>query len=177
VEATPADRTAAADLVRWQRGATAEWKAQDGDEVWQFFVKGFSRAILQGIWDEHPVVQAFAEHRIAALSTPEAGHVTRLAHELRERSRFPSGQPRISPDKAHEIAEASLEASDTKGLVEALERINQFITQYREPWGSWKTAWWEGEVSDDAAFTDDNAIMHCANIVRKALAQHRGSTR
>ncbi len=60
------DRDAAADLVRWQRSATAEWQQGDGDEAWQFFVPGFSRGIIQGIWDEHYLVQAFAAHRLAA---------------------------------------------------------------------------------------------------------------
>lgn len=58
--------------------------------------------------------------------------------------------------------------SDIEGL-EALTRIDQFVTKYREPWGAWKTAWWEDEVSDDAAFTADNALMHVANIARTVL--------
>jgi len=57
-----ADRESAAKLVRWHRSATSEWAALNGEEAWQFFVGDFSRAIVQGIWDEHPVVQAFASH-------------------------------------------------------------------------------------------------------------------
>lgn len=60
-----ADREAAAAMVRWQREATEAWENADG-EARQFFVPGFSRAIIQGIWDEHDVVQAFARHRIAS---------------------------------------------------------------------------------------------------------------
>jgi hypothetical protein len=51
-----------------------------------------------------------------------------------------------------------------------LERIVKFIDDYFAPWGSWKTAWWEGEVSDDAAFSDGNALKHVANKLRVALA-------
>lgn len=56
------DREAAADIVKWQQNATAEWEQNNGP-AWQFFAAGFSRAIRQGIWDEHPLVQAFARHR------------------------------------------------------------------------------------------------------------------
>ena len=68
VEVTQADREAAAALVRWQRQATEQWQTKEGSAL-QFFVADFSRAIVQGIWDEHPVVQAFARHR----TTAEAG--------------------------------------------------------------------------------------------------------
>lgn len=63
---TQGDREAAAALVRWQREATDRWK-ENQDSITHFFVADFSRAIMQGIWDHHPVVQAFAAHRIAAL--------------------------------------------------------------------------------------------------------------
>ena len=53
--------------------------------------------------------------------------------------------------------------------------IYRFIINYRAPWGAWKTAWWEGEVSDDAAFSADNAIMHIANKLRTTIARHRGT--
>lgn len=53
---------------------------------------------------------------------------------------------------------------------DALERIDKFVTDYLSPWGSWKTPWWEGEVSDEATFSDDNALKHCANIARSARA-------
>lgn len=39
---------------------------------------------------------------------PVEQDVERLAYELRERSRYPSGGPRLSPEKAREIATASL---------------------------------------------------------------------
>lgn len=69
VEVTQADREAAAAIVRWQRNATKKWKAQDGDEAWQFFVDGFTRGIMQGIWDQHEVVQSYACHRLASPPT------------------------------------------------------------------------------------------------------------
>lgn len=50
----------------------------------------------------------------------------------------------------------------------ALESIAKFVEDFLAPWGSWKTAWWEGEVSDDAAFTPDNALKHIANVARRA---------
>jgi hypothetical protein len=45
-----------------------------------------------------------------------------------------------------------------------------FIDKFFEPWGSWKTVWWESEVSGDAAFSADNALKHVANILRRALS-------
>lgn len=64
VDVMQADRDAAADLVKWQQKATDEWEAKEPAAL-HFFAKDFSRAIRQGIWDEHPVVQAFARHRLA----------------------------------------------------------------------------------------------------------------
>lgn len=75
-----ADRDAAADLVRWQRQATGEWKSAEGGDVWQFFVAGFSRGIRQGIWDEHEVVQAFARHRLQ--SPPDTELLEKRLREL-----------------------------------------------------------------------------------------------
>lgn len=67
------DRDAAADFVRWQRKATDEWKGPDGEtDVWQFFHKDFSRGIRQGIWDEHPIAQAFARHRLLGIEQGRA---------------------------------------------------------------------------------------------------------
>lgn len=57
----------------------------------------------------------------ALASLPNQGsQVDRLAHELRERSRFPSGQPRISPEKANEIAAASVGVLTNQGEAEIL---------------------------------------------------------
>jgi len=50
----------------------------------------------------------------------------------------------------------------------ALEAIGKFVDDFHAPWGSWKTAWWEGEVSDDAALTDNNALKHVADMARRA---------
>lgn len=77
-DVTQADRVAAAAIVRWQREAKKKWK-QDQESMVQFFVADFSRAIVQGIWDEHPLVQAFARHRIAAALTATSLEATRIA--------------------------------------------------------------------------------------------------
>lgn len=50
---------------------------------------------------------------------------------------------------------------------QAMREALEFVDKYLEPWGSWKTAWWEAEVSDDAAFSDNNALKHVANILRR----------
>lgn len=57
--------------------------------------------------------------------------------------------------------EHSLTAGDEK-----VDRAVKFIDDFFRPWGASKTAWWEGEVSDDAAFTATNALKHVANILR-----------
>lgn len=49
-----------------------------------------------------------------------------------------------------------------------------FIDKFFRPWGSWKTVWWEGEVSDDAAFSSDNALKHVANILRRTAHSGEG---
>lgn len=51
----------------------------------------------------------------------------------------------------------------------ALRRQAEFVDTYMQPWGAWKTAWWEGEVSDNAAISEDNALKHLANMARTAL--------
>jgi hypothetical protein len=79
---TQEDRGAAADLVKWQQNATKQWKQGEG-EAWQFFAAGFSRAIRQGIWDEHPLVQAFAAHRQATASSLAVEN-ERLREELEQ---------------------------------------------------------------------------------------------
>lgn len=72
IDVIQSDREAAASFVRWQRKATDAWK-QEQDGIVQFFVGGFSKGIIQGIWDSHPVVQAFARHRVDALEGLLAG--------------------------------------------------------------------------------------------------------
>ena len=62
-------------------------------------------------------------------------------------------------------------ASRISELESALRRIEEFERKFRQPWGAWKTVWWEGEVSDEAAFTADNALMHIANIARNVLGE------
>lgn len=75
-EPIEADREAAADFVKWQQKATEEWQRTDGGAI-QFFADGFSRGIRQGIWDDHPVVQAFMRHRLA-FSTPAASDAAQM---------------------------------------------------------------------------------------------------
>lgn len=65
-------------------------------------------------------------------------------------------------------------AREAEMIAEAVE----FIDNWFQPWGAWKTAWWEGAVSDDAAMTEDNALKAVANILRRAaLATSREGER
>ncbi len=68
----------------------------------------------------------------------------------------------------------TLASSPVGGEERALKKIVEFVRNYFEPWGSWKTAWWEGEVSDEATFSDGNALKHVANIASKALSEGSG---
>lgn len=60
--------------------------------------------------------------------------------------------------------------TDDQTVTQAIDFIDKFF----EPWGSLKTAWWEGEVSDDAAFSADNALKHVANILRRTAHSGEG---
>lgn len=132
----------------------------------------------------------FAE-RIRTLNAPEQGMNYRGAHsgerrynEFDGKEYYTRGEPatltvygeraQLLYDLIRNCAEiaAALSTPVAQGdeVREALERIDKFVTDYLSPWGSWKTPWWEGEVSDEAAFSDDNALKHCANIARSALA-------
>ena len=75
------------------------------------------------------------------------------------------------PLHADMLDEAADTITDLLASKQALERIDKFITDYFSPWGSWKTAWWEGEVSDDVEFSDANALRHIAKIARSLLPQ------
>lgn len=92
---------------------------------------------------------------IAALSTPATLDNTAV-----------EGQEAISDAVHGALWDADAE---NERLRAALTRIEQFVRDFRAPWGSWKTAWWEGEVFDDAAFTEDNALMHIANVASATL--------
>ncbi|NML11615.1 hypothetical protein HHL08_15905 [Sphingobium sp. AR-3-1] len=95
----------------------------------------------------------------------------------------------VSPDEARRIASgtcddhqlvqllaqhrrqsiASLSPAAHADVREALsEQVRKFVDNYFAPWGSWKTAWWEGEVSDNAAYSAENALKHVANIVSRS---------
>jgi hypothetical protein len=73
----------------------------------------------------------------------------------------PVPAPRGSSRKEAEIARLKALIEKTEATA---EQIATFTRTYFEPWGSWKTAWWEGEVSDAAAFSAGNALKHVANI-------------
>jgi hypothetical protein len=67
----------------------------------------------------------------------------------------------------------SAPASDVPPIAssgEDLRSIAKFLSDYFAPWGSWKTAWWEGEVSGDLAFSDANALKHVQGLISAALS-------
>lgn len=66
-DVTQEDRDAAAALVEWHNKAASEWHLEGGADL-RFFATDMPEGIRRGIWDDHPVVQAFAVHRIAAES-------------------------------------------------------------------------------------------------------------
>lgn len=101
IAVTQVDRDAAADFIRWQRKATAEWKGPEGDEAWQFFHKDFSRGIRQGIWDEHEIVQAFAKHRLAS-------------------------QPPSASEDVQQVTNGQYEADDFSLLADSARRIASY---------------------------------------------------
>lgn len=41
-----------------------------------------------------------------------------------------------------------------------------FIENWFEPWGSWKTIWWEGEVGDHVPMTPNNALRHVQKLLK-----------
>lgn len=41
-----------------------------------------------------------------------------------------------------------------------------FIHNWFEPWGSWKTIWWEGEVGDHVPMTPNNALRHVQKLLK-----------
>lgn len=57
-----ADREAAADLIEWHNSAAREWRIQGGADL-SFFAANMPEGVRRGIWDEHEVVQAFAQYR------------------------------------------------------------------------------------------------------------------
>jgi hypothetical protein len=40
----------------------------------------------------------------------------------------------------------------------AAEEATQWTNDWFEPWGSWKTAWWERVIGDDIEYTADNFL-------------------
>ncbi len=78
------DRDAAADFIAWQTEAASRWTTRTGNDL-TFFHPEMPNAIRRGVWDSHDVVQAFARHRLAALSArPDDGAVERVAIAIRE---------------------------------------------------------------------------------------------
>jgi hypothetical protein len=112
----------------------------------------------------------FARHRLSALGPPHT-EVPSSVSEIR-----------AITDYAERVIYKPMPSGDAQNLsppscLGVVERIDKFVTDFRSPWGAWKTTWWEGEVSDEAAFTADNALLHIANIARTALQSHRGEGR
>jgi len=69
-------------------------------------------------------------------------------------------EPLLPPLYAHPAAQPP--GDEPVGLREdTAEIVRQFVDNWFAPWGAWKTAWWEGEVSE-------NALKHVANIVSRA---------
>lgn len=71
-------------------------------------------------------------------------------------------------------AENAALTAKVERLEEALRAQAQFVDDFFAPWGSWKTAWWEGWVSDHAAFSENNALKALANKARAALKGEEG---
>jgi len=82
-------------------------------------------------------------------------------------SRFISASDGDHAELSQLFAEARL-AAQPGWAWQGVESALAFIDKYFEPWGSWKTPWWEGEVSDGAAYSDSNALKHVANLLRRA---------
>jgi hypothetical protein len=70
--------------------------------------------------------------------------------------------------QADQIATLTTRIGELEGAAKA---VGEFADNYFQPWGAWKTAWWEGAVSDDAAYTAENAIKAMANLARAALTK------
>ena len=51
------------------------------------------------------------------LATKRARRVEAIAMIIREQSRFPSGTPRLSPDKARDIGEFVYQYMQTEGII------------------------------------------------------------
>ncbi len=56
---TQGDRDAAASFAEWQNNA-----AGFADGLQPFFVADFPAAVREGSWDNHPLVEFFAAHRL-----------------------------------------------------------------------------------------------------------------
>ena len=63
--------------------------------------------------------------------------------------------------EGHEFALARAQELEAR-----VEEALKFIDDYFAPWGSWKTAWWEDQVSDSAVFCGDNALRAVENKLR-----------
>lgn len=77
-----------------------------------------------------------------AQPAPVEQDVERLAHELRERSRYPSGGPRISPEKAREIASTALSTltpARAEGFKAGVEALREAKMQLEYLDGRWPT--------------------------------------
>jgi hypothetical protein len=76
-----------------------------------------------------------------------------------------SALPIAAPPKPSETPEPN-DLSDGK--------VREFLLNWFAPWGSWKTAWWEGEVSDDVEMTDANALKHLRKLLPASAPEGAG---
>lgn len=89
-QVTQADRDAAADFAEWQNNAVRESIAAGyGSGLQPFFICDFSQAARRGVWDNHPVIQAFAAHRIASTTAQ-----VEAAEKMAEAIQWALGQAR-----------------------------------------------------------------------------------
>lgn len=68
-------------------------------------------------------------------------------------------------DLAASPSPAPLAASGPEAGVN--DKAREFLNNWFAPWGSWKTAWWEGEVGDDVEMSDANALKHLTALTTK----------
>lgn len=66
----------------------------------------------------------------------------------------------VETDAKLSAALAKLEATE--------DPVRQFITDWFSPWGSWKTAWWEGVVGDHLEMSSENALKALRKIADQA---------
>lgn len=70
-------------------------------------------------------------------------------------------------DATAEAAGLSAEALAQKIKMQTkIARVTEFLRQYLEPWGSWKTEWWERQVSATEPYSDEAALRHVLEVLK-----------